>query len=305
MCLSLKNGSGRSSPAEVRLQDVLSTIRAYGQLDYTIYTDGSVLSGVRHGGCAAVVTVGDPENPVFRFCVSRPGPEYASSYETELEGLKAAVLWVLDQTPPCRVLICTDSLSSLAALKGDDPQGHSRLQDFRQTCASVPSCVWFQWVPAHVGLPGNEWADRRAVDAAQRGTWTGSGELLPISFEAAKGAIKRGVRDPQLSNPIRREVYSGKRGSIEGLDRNERKLLRQLRSGHCRILRAYEARISGGDATCLRCGDADETLEHFIRECPATEARRVQCWGEARPSLGVLWERPLEVGRFLRDLRVT
>ena len=97
----------------------------------------------------------------------------------------------------------------------------------------------------------------------------GAADILPISFETAKGTIKRGVRDPQPSDPVRREVYS------EGLFWNERKPVSQLRSGHCCILRTHVEWFSGGVATCLHCGEADEDLVHFIRECPATEACRV------------------------------
>ena len=51
--LRLDGRSGRETPAAERLQDALNTIRAYSRLDFIIYTDGSVLSGVKHGGCLA------------------------------------------------------------------------------------------------------------------------------------------------------------------------------------------------------------------------------------------------------------
>jgi hypothetical protein len=45
-----------------KLADALDTIRIYRQLRTVIYTDGSAVGGVKHGGSSAVVTSGDPGN---------------------------------------------------------------------------------------------------------------------------------------------------------------------------------------------------------------------------------------------------
>jgi hypothetical protein len=63
--LTLRGGSGPNDPPARRKADALDTICFYRQLGTVIYTDGSSVDGVRHGGSLALVTSGDPGNPTF------------------------------------------------------------------------------------------------------------------------------------------------------------------------------------------------------------------------------------------------
>jgi hypothetical protein len=63
--LLLRGGSGPNDPPAKKLADALGTIWLYGQLRTFIYTDGSAVGGVKHGGSSAVVTSGNPGNPTF------------------------------------------------------------------------------------------------------------------------------------------------------------------------------------------------------------------------------------------------
>jgi hypothetical protein len=63
--LSLRDGNGPEDPPARKIADALLTIRRYNQLRTVIYTDGSAVGGVKHGGSSAVVTSGDSGNPTF------------------------------------------------------------------------------------------------------------------------------------------------------------------------------------------------------------------------------------------------
>ena len=89
-------------------------------------------------------------------------------------------------------LICSDSQSALAALKGDELKDHPILWRMRERLRSVPGKVTFQWVPGHCGLPGNERADQVAKGVAERGRIGETPQVAPVTFKAAKLSIKRG-----------------------------------------------------------------------------------------------------------------
>ena len=77
--ISLDTGANtptRDRPEEAR-ELTYSAIRAHGQMDLIIYTDGSVDGGIVDGGCGMVVTTGDPENPATIQTISIPGPPIA------------------------------------------------------------------------------------------------------------------------------------------------------------------------------------------------------------------------------------
>jgi hypothetical protein len=85
--LFLRGGSGPNDPPARKLADALDTIRKYRQLWTVIYTDGSAVGGVKHGGSSAIVTSGNPGNPTFLDAKHQYGPEYTTSLEVELWGL--------------------------------------------------------------------------------------------------------------------------------------------------------------------------------------------------------------------------
>jgi hypothetical protein len=63
--LSLRGGSSLEDPPARKLADALDTIWQFDQLRTVIYTDGSAVGGVKHGGSSAVVTSDNPGNPTF------------------------------------------------------------------------------------------------------------------------------------------------------------------------------------------------------------------------------------------------
>ena len=303
--LRLQGGSRRLDPPERVLEDALATVRAYDRLQSVFYTDGSVEGGVEHGGSAVVEVEGDPGRPIFLDEWSQRGPRFASSFETEAYALLMCVNLLVDRQGQGRYLICTDSLSSLSALKGGALKDHPILLQLRSVLLSLPCTVLFQWVPGHCGLPGNEKADQVAKAAARAGRGEAQSQTAPITFRAAKLSILRGVRDPDPQHERVRRVYQGPLRRPQGLSRKEEVLLARLRSGHSHILASYRNKVQGADETCQRCSLAPETLQHFLQECEATEARRVAIFGLSSPPLSVLSGEPKKVLQFCRDLRVT
>ena len=138
--------------------------RAYGWLDTVFYMDGSVEGAVENGGSAIVESVGEVDSPTFLEERRQSGPKYASSFETESWALWLCVSLLVERQCQGRFLICSDSLSSLAALKGGEKANHPILSLIRDQLELVVCEVMFQWVPGHVGLLGNERADQVAIE---------------------------------------------------------------------------------------------------------------------------------------------
>ena len=75
------------------------------------------------------------------------------------------------RTPPCAIVICSDSRSALSSIRSDST---SAREDLVLEIGTVVhqlitrgTEVRFQWVPAHVCLSGNEMADRAAKRESQ------------------------------------------------------------------------------------------------------------------------------------------
>ncbi|XP_075556556.1 uncharacterized protein LOC142588606 [Dermacentor variabilis] len=126
-----------------------------------------------------------------------------------------------------------------------------------------------QWVPAHIGLPGNEAADALAKQALA------ARFPLAISvtrFEVAKTAILRTLR---AHHPYSR-VAAGTPPRLlprASLSRWDRSFLLRLRVG-CYSTAARLHRLHGtGSPACAECGE-DETLERLLLRCPSFDVER-------------------------------
>ena len=144
--------------------------------------------------------------------------------------------------------------------------------------------VFIQWVPGHIGLIGNEWADSAAGDAAAMTTEADmEGE---ISYQSAKAFIGREINDPPISHARTKMVFDGKRKAT-ALSRKDAVMIAQLRSGHCHKLAAYRNIVDAESSPyCPHCKVTPETLEHWLQECPATaQKKNPRFRGSGTPSL--------------------
>ena len=127
-----------------------------------IFTDGSVLEDGSAGAAFAI-----PEFHSLRKSFLPP----LSIFTAELTAILMALQHISEvRTPPCAIVICSDSRSALSSIRSDST---SAREDLVLEIGTVVhqlitrgTEVRFQWVPVHVCLSGNEMADR----AAKRGT---------------------------------------------------------------------------------------------------------------------------------------
>ncbi|GBN97830.1 hypothetical protein AVEN_72294-1 [Araneus ventricosus] len=108
---------------------------------------------------------------------------YNSVFQAELAAIQYAVNWAASNNH--KINIFTDSLSSIMALKS----AHSRSQfvnSTKQDLFAARSLVDLSWVKAHVGVPGNEWADQHAKLAIS----TGEELVIPAPLSYLNRKIK-------------------------------------------------------------------------------------------------------------------
>ena len=119
-----------------------------------IYTDGS-----KDGEKAASAAILDGELYQFRL------PNNSSIFTAELKAIDLALSHI-EQDAHWRYIIYTDSLSVMQALEGeerDNPLIVSLLEKLYRLCERAD--IVFCWLPSHVGISGNEEADKAAKDA--------------------------------------------------------------------------------------------------------------------------------------------
>lgn len=122
------------------------------------------------------------------------GRYLTSSFEEELAALMESSLWLQQQHTVHSACVYTDSQSVLSTLAA----GSTSVVGLAHYLDQCPQEITLQWIPAHVGIPGNERADAEAKAAANSPL---GGNLLPISLESARSTILREITDPPPTHP--------------------------------------------------------------------------------------------------------
>ena len=176
----------------------------------------------------------------------------------------------------------------------------------RQRCAGPASVSIFtlsdnnrvvlQWVPAHVGIAGNETADRLAKAAAK---------LPQPHFSTTYREVKTLLKQKQKSAwRLRNNGYDPQKDQINTFDRRTQTTIFRLRTGHCG-LRKHLKRLGLAHSAHCECGSEEQTPEHILQACPHLETARQQFWPEDTEVGTKLWGQAAELQRTADFLAAT
>ncbi|VDB89214.1 unnamed protein product [Peniophora sp. CBMAI 1063] len=267
-----------------------------------VYTDGSGYEG--HAGAAAVLVRTDGVHTERRVLRYRLGPLTEHTvYEAETVGIILGAHLLLTEDAATASRPSSISLDNQAVIRATKhlhkaKPGHSLLDRFRDLAYRLiqirryPFSLGIYWISGHDDAELNEFVDGQAKLAAE-GDESAASELpaclhakprlsVPAARQEYAARLKaRWQEEWQLSPRYARHRdwapdATSKRHlqSTSGLSRRDSTLLFQLRSGHV-PLNAHLHRINCAPSpTCTACEEADETVAHFIYECPARQSER-------------------------------
>ena len=239
-----------------------------------IFTDGS--KSERGVGSAAITQ---------RTSRSQTLPKEASIYTAEMHALQLA-LSIIQWEGDSKYVICSDSIGALKTLTGREYLPHamaiinevSKLLDTGKT-------VEFCWVPGHVGIAGNERADKLAKQAAAANC-----EIpyfpLPVSDAHAIATAKvRELFNAEWAvtgrNLVQLKSSLGPWKHHKSLNRRGEVVINRLRAGHTFITHGYLMDPTRPDIPplCEFCQDAVMSVQHVLLSCSALTQERAVAFG--------------------------
>ena len=241
------------------------TLEGLKDREVWLFTDGSVEGGIMNGGAACVGRKGEDQ-----WERKAAAGRWCSSFAAEVRAMELACD-VIEEVKPESVAVMTDSQALVRTLGSTENRNNQKIVDLKERLRRISDDrnVVIQWVPSHVGIDGNEWADRAANEArncpqANEKIW----------LEAAKRKIAREVGwKPELDERTRR-VYAGRIRKVENAGRKDEVILAQIRAGHCPKMKGYRKRIGASeDGMCDLCNEEEEEKDHFMF-CSALDAKR-------------------------------
>ena len=264
---------------------------------YHIYTDGSK----SNEGVGVGVYASD-------FSLSLRLSNLASNYSAEIHAILEA-LENIDSENHGSITIFTDSLSSIqsiANMYSNNPIIKS-IQAYLLQLSQLNKQVQFCWTPAHVGISGNEEADR----LAKQGTTSNRTNNEAVAFRDIYPSIKSRIKQAWEARWSR--VTGNKLRRIKDTTANwntnfpnRRKLeviICRLRIGHTRLTHGhYMERRTSND--CPQCDETPLSVEHVLCECPQYDLARLSHFGCRNPRLESILGRNLPVeslAKFLLD----
>ena len=277
------------------------TIAEYTDIEVKVFTDGSVKD--KKGGAGALIVW---EPTAERDEQIAAAGNLSSSFWAEMTAIKIGLERFLEMCEevaldysgefdgfgrireiPNGLALFSDSKSSILKLQGGpDDQDCSLGVEIWVLLGKITNTgirVKFQWIPSHVGLEGNEYADTLAA--------LGSGfqqDHKDVNMKAAKAWISQKAKERESNNyveAVRNSTGTGKsrgntawhweatggkplsREELRSLSNEDRVLLHQLRTGECREVRRTASRyVEGLNESCPGCGQP-QTVRHVLIEC--------------------------------------
>ncbi len=251
--------------------DLVSAFRYHVMNKYgdfiQIFTDGAKQPETEVTGFGVSV----PEKGIG---INRRTSDKLGVYTVEMVAVLVALRWV-EETCQDKVLICSDSSSVLASLRSF--QSSSRQDVLYELLQSVTRIanqggqVKFMWVPAHVGVRGNERADELAKRALKKGS-------VEMQLSVSKAEVKCVIwgKANQLwqerwdREEKGRHLYQVQR-SVRGVRmgsgcRREDIVLSRLRMGHCALNKTLKLLGKHQTGLCEGCQE-EESVEHVVLRC--------------------------------------
>ena len=229
-----------------------------------IYTDGSKSSvGV---GCAAVSSSRISQNSL---------PTNATVFTAELTAIILAVEQIKfsDNNLNTKYVIYSDSKSAIEALK-NYIEKNPLVKQIRQSINKLYSRgiqIEVCWIPAHVGIPGNEKADEKAKSGITCPIYD---VKLPVGdyIGSLKNNIKSKWQDMWNNEPVNNKLKNikttiGPWNSSIQQDRRTEVILTRLRIGHTRYTHGYLMSMPHDNVPHCRICNVQVTVKHILCEC--------------------------------------
>jgi len=136
--------------------------------------------------------------------------------------------------------------------------------------------IKFSWVKVHVGIFGNEMADRLAKEVARNDETSYEYSKIPISAlnrEAAEALLKWQEQWTKASKAEATKQYFPTVQDRIGTKIQLTAKLTAVLTGHGKT-KAYLHRFNLRDNTKCICNEGDQTMDHILFQCTETRKRR-------------------------------
>ena len=261
-------------PSELRLR-ALGDIEDKYPSDTWIraYTDGSKNKRGSGWGCSIRFPDGRRRD------TSGPAGKWSNIFSAELRAILHALREVfsddLDQLHP--IVILSDSQSVLRQLsigrRNDDTITPviTLLKDLK-----VQPLIAFQWVPSHVGIEGNDTADRlarRGLSEKKRAMFLSDSNS---KIKLATRILAKKIYNEEREGKMGEDMKLNKKDRWWGLNRSHQVILTQLRTGHIPI-RPYLNRFRPLNSNlCRLCKRDIENISHITLKCTFLKKQRIR-----------------------------
>ena len=268
VCTELTKISKKENIPQICRQEAGKHMQSKGR-HLAIFTDGSKTNDTV--GSAAVTTIATRKIGL---------PRYATICTAELYAIKEA-LDIVALSEFNKYVIYTDSKSAIDCLLQFEPSHPIAKQiqsSIHQILTRRNTRIEVCWVPSHVGIPGNEFADKAAKEAAASpptAAHVPAADFIPHLKMMSRSKWQRewdSLNTPNKLKEIKTDVTEWK--SAYGENRSEEVTITRLRIGHTNITHSYlMTNPSGPIPQCGPCG-ATLTVKHMLAECPRMKAIR-------------------------------
>ena len=259
-----------ATPSQLH-QDFLSHMAKHSSTKH-IYTDGSKSQNSVGFGVVYGHDLGR--------CLRGTLPTETTIFAAELQAISKA-LTVIEDAVHLSWTIFSDSQSSIQAITQLNPK-HPIIRTIQTKLIYLQhqqKKICFCKIPSHVGIRGNEAADKAANESLKLpGLHTTQVHHRDYHLPVRKNIMNRWQSrwDQEISNKLRQLKPNVKpwKNVPGGNRRNETKITR-LRIGHTRLTHGYYM-SRGRPPECALCGISPLTAQHLLIECQITQPLRLR-----------------------------
>lgn len=241
----------------------IDSLRTMHPEAYSIFTDGSLNPITGRAGAAAICNAD-----------GQTWKERATDFSSTLTVELLAFLIAIREYPRKNIIIHTDSINAIRNVVNPETESSlaAQIQTLIQCRDDKGLTTILHWVPSHVGVPGNEQADRAANDSLLIDQVT-----FPTPISASQNALnaakevkimwnasleQRVIRLPKSNswtwyNQLRKTVPP----RIKTMSRHYLSIVSRIRTGHRRFKDCPHYLM-------CECGQATFSIPHILISCP-------------------------------------